>query len=126
MKEETERILTDEEANREITLERFTDYHHTVGECFVDQHGFVDHKIFGGYLMCLHPQWSKEILKVLNDKYGEALGLLHIYEDELGSDDEIGWNMFYTDLAIFANLTGNLKKNINQILIQEDEYYNKN
>jgi hypothetical protein len=118
------RPLTEEESSKEITLDRFNNYHYAVGECFVDQHGFINHKIFGGYVLCLHPEWNKEILEILNSKYGEALGLLHLYEELCPDGSQSGWEQFYTDLAAFANLTEHLKKEINQILIQIHEVYN--
>lgn len=116
------RELTEEEASREITFERFDEWHMEVGEDFCDQVGsMINHYIFGGFVMARYPQFSTQILKVLNSKYGEALGILSIFEEHFEQDNnnlEEGNKIFYTLLAEFANLTVNLKKNINQVLIQ--------
>lgn len=111
------RELTEEEASREITLERFQEWHSAVGEDFVDQFSGIDVKILGGYLIAKYPHKSKLILTELNTKYAEALGLQNIYEDDRCNDK------FYTDLAEFINLTEHLKKRVNQVLIQVIEYY---
>ena len=109
------RELTEEEATREITKERFDSFHVEAGEDFCDTCcSTINVRILGGFLMAKHPNLSLEFLEVLNDKYAEALGLKSVYEDE----DE-----FYTELAEFINLTVNLKARVNQILIQVDEYY---
>ena len=116
------RELTEEEKNREITLDRFNEFHNKAGEDFCDTCGsFMNHLIIAGYLIAKHPKISLELLKICNDKIaGETLGLMTVYEDELGDHDN---EIFYTDLAEFANLTKGLKKNINQVLIQISEYY---
>ena len=114
------RKLTEEEAARPITLDRFNDFHADVCEDFVDQFGNIDIKVLSGYMMAKHPELSKEILEVCNDEYGEALGIKHLFEDNGLTEDA-----FYTELADFINLTVNLKKRVNQILIQIYEYYNK-
>lgn len=116
------RELTEEEATREITLERFSNFHIDVGEDFVDQFTSIDEKVLGGFLMAKRPEISHKIVNVLNDKYSEALTLEHLYSDELADDNN---DLFYTDLAEFINLTVHLKKRVNQVLIQVDEHYNE-
>lgn len=116
------RELTEEEAGRELSLARFSEWHQEVGEDFCDQvGGMIDHRILGGFIMAKHPEFSAEILKVLNNKYGEALGILSFFEEHF--DIEEGDDKFYTLLSEFANLTVHLKKNINQVLIQVLEKY---
>ena len=111
------RELTEEEASRELSFERFDEWQMEVGEDFCDQvGGMINQNIFGGFLMAKHPEFSPGILKVLNNKYGEALGLLTMFEEHFDIDE--GNKRFYTLLSEFANLTVNLKKNINQVLIQ--------
>lgn len=114
------RELTEEEATREVTLKRFQIFHHQVGEDFVDQFPYVNVKIFGGYMMAKHPDLSTEILKIVNNKWGEALGIKSLIDKNYDDSDA---DKFYTELAEFINLTGNLKKMVNQVLIQVDEYY---
>jgi len=115
------RELTQEEATREITLDRFNKFHTEAGEDFCDTCGsFINHRILGGYLIAKHPSISLQILGVLNNKYGDALELLQLYQEEL--EDESG-DLFYSELAEFANLTVGLRKNINQVLIQLAEHY---
>ena len=117
------RELTTEESNKEITLERFNDFHYEAGEDFCDTcSSFMNHLIIGGYLIAKHPELSLEILKSCNDKNGDVLGLIEVYEVELGDESN---DIFYKDLSEFANLTKGLKRNINQILIQVAEYYKK-
>jgi hypothetical protein len=110
------RELTEEESTREITLERFQEWHCSAGEDFVDQYENINAQIFGGYLMCMYPNKSSIILNALNKKYPSVQSLKNIYEND--DDDK-----FYTDLASFINLTVALKKRVNQILIQVVEYY---
>lgn len=115
------RELTEEEATREVTFERFDEYLKEVGEDFCDQHGnTIDVKVLTGFLLAKRPEWNKELLEALNSKYTEPLSMLHVYEDMIAED---GFIPFYTDLAEFINLTGALKKRVNQILIQVTEYY---
>lgn len=114
------RELTTEEATRDLTLQRFQEFNRSVGEDFTDQFPFVNVKIFGGYLMAKYPTLSADLLKIINDKYGEALSILHMFEEELEDEEN---EIFYTDLANFVNLTGNLKKQVNQVLIQVAESY---
>lgn len=119
------RELTKEEANREITYERFESYHSDAGEDFTDQYDIINHQILGGFLMTIRRDWSKQILHICNtNEYtiGGASDYLQMYEDEFG-DREEAVEAFYTDLAEFINLTGNLKKNVNQVLIQTEEHY---
>ena len=122
------RELTEEEANKEVTIERFDEFHNEAGEDFVEANlalfGFVNHHVFGGYLMAIYPDMSSEILKVCNDKFGETLKYLHMYEETFGEEDYYeAQTKFYTDLAKFINLTGVLKKRVNQVLIQVSEHY---
>jgi len=116
------RELSEEEATREVTLERFQNFHRNAGEDFVDQFPHVNVKIFGGYMMAKHPELSAKLLQILNNKHSETLDIEHLIDEEY--DDNNG-DQFYTELAEFINLTGNLKKMVNQVLIQVDEYYEK-
>jgi len=115
-----QRELTEEEAARDITLERFNDYHVDAGEDWWDDYQtLVPSNTFIGYLLGRFPERNIEILKVGNDKYATAsdiFGELHIKE----VSDE-----FYTILADFINLTVNTKKKVNEVLINTYEYYNK-
>jgi hypothetical protein len=113
------RKLTQEEMNREITLDRFDEFHVKAGEDFCDTVGhLINSKILCGFLIAKQPQISHQLLNEINQD-GDALSLLHIYEDLLvEGDDE-----FYSDLAEFANLTTHLKARLNQILIQVAEHY---
>jgi hypothetical protein len=112
------RDLTEEESNRDISFERFDEWQMEVGEDFCDQVGsMVNHYVFGGYLMAKHPELSEKILKIINNKYGDVLSYVSMFEEHF-DDEEDANKKFYTLLAEFANLTKVLKKNINQILIQ--------
>lgn len=113
------RKLTEEEATRDITLERFNTFHSQAGEDFCDQcESFMNDKIIGGYFIVKFPNLSHEILHELNTGYG-IMSLVHLIDENFDDCDET----FYKTLAEFANLTEHLKKNINQVLIQVDEYY---
>jgi hypothetical protein len=110
------RELTKEEAEREITLERFQEWHHEVGEDFMDQVGYLfNAKVYGGYLMHKYPHKASELLKIINK--GEMLDYQDTYENDEDGDQH------YSDIAEFLNLTEIAKKNANQILIQLVEYY---
>ncbi len=115
------RELTEEEATRPITLERFTEFHHAAGEDFVDQcESIVNHLIWIGWCLHKYPEKSKDFLKVANHKYGGVQMTMELFENEDGEDDA-----FYTDFAEFLNQTESAKKRVNQILIQVTEYYNQ-
>lgn len=115
------RELTSEEINREITLERFNEYHYEVGEDFLDQIGSVNNSrialTFGGFAMANHPHLSADILKATNVKDPYTQLVKEVY-DEFYDDD-----IFYSDFADFLNLTGEAKKRVNKVLILTAEYY---
>lgn len=114
------RELSQEEKTREITFERFQEFHISACEDFCDTCGhMINSKILCGFLMAKQPNLSREMLECIN-KDGDALELLHVYKDNLQESDY----EFYSDLAEFANLTVHLKERINQILIQVSEHYN--
>ena len=115
------RELTEEEAAREITLERFNDYHDDAGEDWWDQEGsMISKDFFLGYLLGRFPEKYQKVLEMVNDKYQDAADVFgELYEEEICDE-------FYTILADFINLTVNTKKKINEVLINTYEYYNKN
>jgi hypothetical protein len=120
------RELTEEEASRPITLERFNEYHIAVGEDFVDQHDplIIDHKVMAGWLLHKYPERATTIIECLNSDswYNSLQGLQSkVYENE---GDDYEWEEFYSDLAEVLNLTTIAKKRVNQILIQVAEHYN--
>lgn len=118
------RELTEEEANRDITFERFEEWHNEVGEDFCDQVGHLfNEKIFGGWLLHKYPEKSKHILELLNNKFCDVLSLQEIFEDN-SAEGNGGDKTFYTDFAQFLNQTEKAKKRVNQILIQVMEYHN--
>lgn len=104
-----------------VTWEMFRAYHYSVGEDFFDQNGNINHLIFGGYLLAKYPEYSKEILCVCNDKYGECQKYRDIVEP-LGYDEEKDIDYIYVEFADFVNLTGALKERVIKVLtFQEDE-----
>lgn len=118
------RELTQEEKTRDITLKRISNFHIEVGEDLMDQCGsLINHLILTGFLMAKHPELAPNFLEVANNKYGECLGLLSVFQDE---DIDNGDDKFYTLLAEFLNLTVAAKARINQILIQVAEHYQDN
>lgn len=60
------RELTEEEATRLVTLERFNEWHRCVGEDFIDQHTYGNGLVFAGFIMAKRPELSKEVLNVVN------------------------------------------------------------
>ena len=120
------RELTEEEATRDITFDRFQEYHYSVGEDFVDQHeSIVDYKVLGGWLLAKYPEHKVEICRVINDDLMPITqDFLHLYTEIFEGEYYETEYKFYTDFAEFLNLTGAAKKRVNQILIQVDEYYN--
>lgn len=116
------RELTEEEKNRTITLDRFQNFHYDAGEDFLDTTGDGDHKIFCGWLMAKYPQASLEILEYCNKagKYGE----INTFNECSMFDNDPSGDIFYTDVAEFANLTEHFKHRVNEVLIILDEYYN--
>jgi len=87
--------------------------------------------IFGGYLLRKFPEHSKEILDFINEENrsgGNQLTVdIHMYKDLefLGWDDEIDTDKLYLTFIEFANQTEHIKRRVNQVLIQIDEYYNE-
>jgi hypothetical protein len=118
------RPLTEEEATRDVTLERFNDFHSDAGVDFADTCGLtINPYVFVGFLMAKHPEWSHGLVDTIN-KGGDANSLRNFYIEENGKDVYKAEDAFYTDLAEFVNLTKHAKKRVNQILIQVWEYYN--
>ena len=118
------RELTTEEAEREITFERFHEWMCEVGEDFVDQHAYGDARIFLGFVIAKYFNLSKKLLDMFNK--GQRLfhiqDILHFFEDEFGHD-EVGFEKFYTIYADFINHTEHTKKKVNEQLIITMEYY---
>ncbi|CAL9980027.1 hypothetical protein VPHD479_0228 [Vibrio phage D479] len=115
------RPLTDEEANREITWERFRDFHYTVGEDFLDQTSEGNADIFAGWLLHKYPHLNKEILELANARFADVASFMDLF----GFDDDKDIDVLYVEFAEFCNLTGALKRRVNETLIIIDEYYSK-
>lgn len=109
------RDLTPEEANREITWQRFRDWHYEVGEDFLDQSSQGCGLMFAGYMMAVDPDNSSNILEVVNEcRRPDVMDFNEIY----GYDEVMDIEMLYVHFADFCNLTVALKYRVNQILIQ--------
>jgi len=117
------RELTDKESLRLITLERFQNFHEDVGEDFIDQIGCVNTTkvalIFTGFVMAKHPDWNLKLLEYVNASNPYTQLVQDVYRDFSDQNDDL----FYTEFAEFLNLTFGLRKEVNQILIQVNEYY---
>lgn len=115
------RELTEEEKTREITWERFKEFHYTAGEDFLDVTGEGNVLIFGGWLMHKYPELCPDILHILNSR---NLGMSDFIEfDQFGYCEEKDIDKIYQDFAEFCNFTGALKERVNQVLIQVNEHY---
>lgn len=113
------RPLNYEELYRPISLERFTEYHHTVGEDFVDTHSsMVGCFGFAAYIYSKRGMLKSDMLDALQDDDLHEQDFLSIYEDHGIDDDE-----FYTDYAQYINTNPVCKARVNQILIQVQESY---
>lgn len=128
----SKRELTEEEAIREITLDRIINFNNEVGEDFLDQVGSLNNdKIaltFCGFAMLKHPELSHEFLKATNRGHVYTQVLKEVYDDNMeGFNSEnmtnIAEETFYSDFAEFLNLTEYSKKRANQVLIQVAEHY---
>jgi hypothetical protein len=119
------RELTQEEATREITFERIQDFHMSAGEDYLDTCSLDSQaeKIFLGFLMAKRPDLSTEILSVANGSGEYRYINSEFYELFEETHGVYSGDAFYKLFAEFANLTGGLKKRINQVLIQVQEYY---
>lgn len=114
------RELTDEEATREVTMERISEFHIAAGEDLVDQVGhLVEVKTFGGWLMHKYSDKWEEIVDLMNSG-GGVQRLMEFYEDFEDGDEG-----FYKDLCEFLNHTKATRKRINQILIQVTERHSR-
>lgn len=112
------REMSEEEYLTPITLERFNDFHHEVGEDFCDQVGYlIDPKVYGGFLLHKYPNKNTEILEALVDK--DMISYQNVYDFS-----SVDWeDVFYSDLSEFLNLTILTKARVNQVLIQIAEHY---
>ena len=108
--------MTEDEKNQAITWERFRAYHYEAGEDFLDQTSEGNVKIFGGWLMHKYPEYTKEILDICNDKYGEVMSFKEL--EILGYDKDKDIDKLYIDFAEFANQTTHLKRRINEALLR--------
>lgn len=120
------RELTQEEKTRDVTLDRFREFHNKACEDFCDQVGhMINAKILTGFLMGKRPEISHQLLDAIN-KDADALELKYVYEENIENNTEEYLyieEIFYSDLAEFINLTVHLKERTNQILIQVSEHY---
>ena len=115
------RELTSVEANLDITLERFREFHYAAGEDFIDTiGGFLNEKVFAGWLMHKYPHYTKEIIAASNQN--DIYGIKETVE-QFDYDEKEDIDMIYKEVAEFANQTIHTKKRINQILVQIKEYY---
>ena len=110
------RQLSEEELNREITLERFNEFHGTAGEDFLDRTGEGDVLIYAGWMLHKYPGLGTEILTLANAGSSDITEF-HELEELTGVDA-------YINFAEFCNQTSALKKRVNQVLIQVTEHYN--
>lgn len=124
MEDSNTRELTSEEASRDITWERFRAFHYASGEDFLDYTGEGNLHIFGGWLLHKYPDYSSEILKVCNKKFGGIPDFREL--PPLGYDECKDVDSLYEDFAEFCNQTEALKKRVNKVLILTSEYYGEN
>lgn len=117
------REMTEEELNREVTWERFREFHYAAGEDFLDQTGEGNEKVFGGWLLHKYPNHSAEILDVVNSTFGSCLDFREI--EPLDYDEEKDIDKLYIDFAEFTNQTVAQKHRVNTVLIIVTEHYNK-
>lgn len=122
------RALTKEEAQMDLTIDRFNQYHKLIGEDFLDDRGggYIPWRVFAGYLMAKEPQLFDKLLDILNDDYGEMLTIQELFEEQFGewSDEkECGYTKLYAYICEFVNKTQNTKYKINRQLIQILENY---
>lgn len=100
---------------KDITVERLVNFNHEVGEEFIDQlSGGIDDKIFGGFLLCKHPDKAKDILAILNSNGYTQKFMDELYYEHEGADDNL--EAFYADFCEFVNLTKALKGRVNEAL----------
>ena len=119
----TERELTEEEANREITIDRIREFHYEVGEDFLDICNTADAKVFAGFIAHKYKDRAAEICNIMNQSEGylEINSFKEFYEPEYNEEEDI--DQVYFDYVEFVNTTKALKKRDNQMLIQVTEYY---
>lgn len=115
----TLRELTIEEKLMDITLERFTEFHHAVQEDFVNLYsGMVTVFGFGSRIYSKRGALKLDILTALEYENCTEVDFLDIYEDHNIDDDE-----FYADFASYINTNPVSKAKVNSILINVAEYY---
>lgn len=117
------RELTEAEADRKITWQRFREFHYAAGEDFLDQTDEGNVQMFGGYLLAKYNEFAKEIIEICNNRYA---GIIDFREIEiLGYDKGKDIDTVYCEFAEFCNLTVATKRRVNQVLIQVTEHYNQ-
>ncbi len=143
------RQLTNEEKNRDLTIDRIREFHYAAGEDFLDQVCTINMVGFVNFLLKTHPNLSKEILKVINkalnrnlhplkatdftdeivdnEEFRKDLYLLEVKDfttiKQFGYSDKIDNDKIYIDYCNFVNLDPVQKAIDNQVLIQVVEYY---
>jgi hypothetical protein len=116
------RELTQEEKEREITIERMCNFHHDAGEDFLDTCAVGRTDVFAGFMAHKYIDRAKEIWDILNEEYSEIQSFKEFYQEEYNEEHNI--DNIYFDYLEFINTTEYSKAEVNQILIQVDEYYN--
>lgn len=101
-----------------VTLERWKEWENNIGEMFIDQNShLLSHLPIAGYFMAKYPEHATEIIdEVINNKFGEVLGLKDIIE----GDDEEKYEEFIQHLCDYINLTTNTKARVNYHLINQE------
>lgn len=101
---------------KDITVDRLVNFNHEVGEEFIDQLvPSINDQIFGGFLLCKHPDKASDILSILNSKSCYTQKFMDdLYWESDDADDNL--EAFYADFCEFVNLTGTLKARVNEAL----------
>lgn len=119
------RELTEEEASREVTIERIRDFHYEAGEDFLDIADDARAEIFAGFIVHKYKDRAAKIYDICNSNKGylSVMDFKEFYEPEYNEEEDI--DQIYFDYIEFVNTTVHLKKRVNQVLIQVMEYYNQ-
>tara|TARA_Y100000310_G_C20638300_1_gene792449 strand:+ start:285 stop:689 length:405 start_codon:yes stop_codon:yes gene_type:complete len=109
--------LTDEELAMDITTDRlFEEYEDNIFE----DTGFINDKVFAGFVLAKHPELSEFILDIINDKYFEYMNFSEIFDDDDGYG---GYEKLAELFCEFVNLTKRSKERVNIFLISILNHY---
>lgn len=119
-----EEVLTPEELDKPVTVDRLGALSQELGENIFEDTGFLrgngEHAL-GGYMMCRYPERAEDILSILN---GDNQTFEYMHLDSAFSDLDEYWIPLWECFAEFVNYTVHTRHRFNVFAFSVEHHYN--